>query len=222
MTSSINHQQGEICDLIDFDLGLVWFGIINSLHFWHLSKRLTFCHLYLIYNVLNKWIKKHKNKAIVVLGTLKCLPCEGSQVQYILCSEDQWIFLHPLSGLISNFSHLGFYLLTSPQLPSESGLICLWVEPVIQHVLSQEKKGPLQYVSSREECRWKKGKKSESMSACRDWQLGLARLIAPLFLVLLQADSGCRRAPVLRVRLNKPCEHSRMLSTLCRWDVSLC
>lgn len=36
-------------------------------------------------------------------------------------------------------------------------------------------------------------KKSESVSACRDWQLGLARLITPLFLVLLEVDSGCRR-----------------------------
>lgn len=42
-------------------------------------------------------------------------------------------------------------------------------------------------------------KKSESMSARRYWQLGLARLIAPLFLVSLEADSGCRRAVRLRV-----------------------
>lgn len=49
----------------------------------------------------------------------------------------------------------------------------------------------------------RRGKKSESVSACRDWQIGLSRLIAPLFLVFLEADCGCRRAPGLRVMLNK-------------------
>lgn len=59
-------------------------------------------------------------------------------------------------------------------------------------------------------------KKSESMSARRYWQLGLARLIAPLFLVSLEADSGCRRAVGLRGWLNKSGEHGHTLSMLCR------